>query len=122
MSSSVPGEGKSFLTINLGISYSLTGAKVLLVGGDMRKPVLHKPFKISVRKGLSSYLSSDENIDDIIFKTDFENLFVLPSGVVPPNPSELLEGEKFGTLMSDLKSKFDLIIIDTPPIGLVSDA
>ena len=122
MSSSVPGEGKSFLSINLGISYSLTGAKVLLIGGDMRKPVLHKPFKISVRKGLSSYLSSAENIDDVIFNTDFENLFVMPSGVVPPNPSELLEGEKFSILMSDLKAKYDLIIIDSPPIGLVSDA
>ena len=122
LSSSVPGEGKSFLSINLGISYSLTGAKVLLIGGDMRKPVLHKPFKISVRKGLSSYLSASENIDDVIFKSDFENLFIMPSGVVPPNPSELLEGEKFATLMTHLKEKFDLIIIDSPPIGLVSDA
>ena len=122
MSSSVPGEGKSFLSINLGISYSLTGAKVLLIGGDMRKPVLHKPFNISVRKGLSSYLSSTEDLDSIIFSTNFDHLFVIPSGVVPPNPSELLESDKFEGLIKDLKKKFDLIIIDSPPIGLVSDA
>ncbi len=122
LSSSVPGEGKSFLSVNLGISYSLTGLKVLLIGGDMRKPVLHKPFGISVRKGLSSYLSAAEGLDKVIFPSEFDNLFVMPSGVVPPNPSELLESKLFEDLLNELKGIYDVIIIDSPPLGLVSDA
>ena len=122
LSSSVPGEGKSFLSVNLGISYSLTGSRVLLIGGDMRKPVLHKPFGISVRKGLSSYLSGAEELDKVIFNSDFDHLFVMPSGVVPPNPSELLESEVFSKMLNELKNQFDVIIIDSPPLGLVSDA
>lgn len=122
LSSSVPGEGKSFLSINLGISYSLTGSKVLLIGGDMRKPVLHKPFGISVRKGLSSYLSGAETLENVIFNTDFDQLFVMPSGVVPPNPSELLESQVFAEMLSELQTQYDVIIIDSPPLGLVSDA
>lgn len=122
LSSSVPGEGKSFLSVNLGISYSLTGSRVLLIGGDMRKPVLHKPFGISVRKGLSSYLSGAEELDKVIFNSDFDHLFVMPSGVVPPNPSELLESEVFSEMLNELKNQFDVIIIDSPPLGLVSDA
>jgi len=122
LSSSVPGEGKSFLSMNLGISYSLTGLKVLLIGGDMRKPVLHKPFGISVRKGLSSYLSGAETLENVIFSTDFDQLFVMPSGVVPPNPSELLESQLFSDMLSELQTKYDVIIIDSPPLGLVSDA
>lgn len=122
LSSSVPGEGKSFLSVNLGISYSLTGSRVLLIGGDMRKPVLHKPFGISVRKGLSSYLSGAEVLENVIFKTDFDNLSVMPSGVVPPNPSELLESRIFKEMLEALEKQFDVIIIDSPPLGLVSDA
>lgn len=122
LSSSVPGEGKSFLSVNLGISYSLTGSKVLLIGGDMRKPVLHKPFGISVRKGLSSFLSGAEILENVIFPSEFDNLFVMPSGVVPPNPSELLESKTFQDMLFELQKSYDVIIIDSPPLGLVSDA
>lgn len=122
VSSSVPNEGKSFFSMNLGISYSLTGKKVLLIGGDMRKPVLHKPFKLSVKRGLSGYLAGSHSLEESIFSTDFDNVFVMPSGIVPPNPSELLESQKFAELILVLKTLYDVIIIDSPPLGLVSDA
>lgn len=122
VSSSIPGEGKTFLSVNLGISYSLTGKKVLLVGGDMRKPTLHRPFKLQSRKGLSSFLSGASDIETVIFPTEFDNLFIIPSGVIPPNPTELFESETMSNLMAELKSRFDVVIVDSPPLGLVSDA
>lgn len=122
VSSSIPGEGKTFLSVNLGVSYSLTGKRVLLVGADMRKPTLHKPFKINSRKGLSSFLSGASDIEAVIYETEYDNLSIIPSGVIPPNPTELFENPLMVTLMEELKQRFDLIIIDSPPLGLVSDA
>ena len=122
VSSSIPGEGKTFLSVNLGVSYSLTGKKVLLIGGDMRKPTLHKPFKINSRKGLSSFLSGASDIESVIYETEYDNLFLIPSGVIPPNPTELFEHELMDVLMETVKSSFDVIILDSPPLGLVSDA
>lgn len=122
VSSSIPGEGKTFLSVNLGVSYSLTGKRVLLVGADMRKPTLHKPFKINSRKGLSSYLSGASDLDTVIYETEYDNLSIIPSGVIPPNPTELFENPLMNTLMEALKERFDMIIIDSPPLGLVSDA
>ena len=122
VSSSVPGEGKTFLSVNLGISYSLTGKRVLLVGGDMRKPTLHRPFKLQSRKGLSSYLSGVSDLEALIFPTEYDHLYIIPSGVIPPNPTELFDGEMMTHLMEKLKEQYDIIIIDTPPLGLVSDA
>jgi capsular exopolysaccharide synthesis family protein len=106
----------------LGVSYSLTGKRVLLVGADMRKPSLHKPFKINTRKGLSSYLSGASDLDAIIYETEYDNLSIIPSGVIPPNPTELFENPLMNTLVEALKERFDMIIIDSPPLGLVSDA
>lgn len=122
VTSSLPNEGKSFLTLNLGISYSLSGKKVLLIGADLRKPVLHKAFEISGSKGLSNYLAKSLTLEEIIFKTSYENVYLIPSGPVPPNPSELIEGIEFDELLTKLKLDFDVIIIDTPPLGLVTDA
>jgi capsular exopolysaccharide synthesis family protein len=122
VSSSIPGEGKTFVSINLGVSYSLTGKKVVLIGADMRKPTLHKVFDINSRNGLSSYLSGTVDVERIIFPTAYDNLFIIPSGVIPPNPTELFESSKMDELFQYLKSNFDVIILDTPPLGLVSDA
>jgi len=122
VSSSIPGEGKTFLSANLGVSYSLTGQKVLLIGGDMRKPTLHKLFNIHTRKGLSSYLSGALELSEVIVSTEYENLFLMPSGVIPPNPTELYESKQFSTMLEELKKQFGIIIIDSPPLGLVSDA
>jgi len=88
----------------------------------LRKPTLHKMFNMSMKKGMSSYLNQSSRLDEVIYSTEYENLYILPSGAIPPNPSELLEGERMADLMNDLKEQFDIIIIDTPPIGLVSDA
>ena len=122
ISSSLPGEGKSFISVNLGLSYSLINNKVVLVGGDLRKPTLHKMFNMSMKKGLSSYLNNSSELDDVVYATEYDNLFILPSGAIPPNPSELLEGPRMLTLVEELKQKFDIVIFDTPPLGLVSDA
>ncbi len=122
VSSSLPGEGKSFISVNLGMSYSLINKKVVLVGGDLRKPTLHKMFNMSMKKGMSSYLNGSSNLDEVLYATEYENLYILPSGAIPPNPSELLEGELMSKLMVELREQFDIIIIDTPPVGLVSDA
>jgi capsular exopolysaccharide synthesis family protein len=83
---------------------------------------LHKPFKINNRKGLSSYLSGASDLETVVYETEYDNLFIIPSGVIPPNPTELFENELMITLMGQLKADFDVIIIDSPPLGLVSDA
>jgi capsular exopolysaccharide synthesis family protein len=121
VSSSIPGEGKSFFTLNLGRSYALTGRKTLLVTADMRKPSLHKVFNLSVKKGLSNYLVNMANPDEIIYGTGLENLSIIPVGPLPPNPSELLAGNRMTELITQLRNEYDVIIIDTPPLGLISD-
>lgn len=122
ITSSIPAEGKTFVTINLGVSYSLTGKRVVLIGADMRKPTLHKVFEINSRNGLSSFLSGTVDVDRVIFPTEYDNLFIIPSGVIPPNPTELFESDKMEELFNYLKDNFDVVILDTPPLGLVSDA
>ncbi|MEY2828153.1 MAG: hypothetical protein RIQ33_11 [Bacteroidota bacterium] len=121
VSSSIPGEGKSFFTLNLGRSYALTGRKTILITSDMRKPSLHKVFKLSVKKGLSNFLVNMASPSEIIYETGLENLYIIPVGPLPPNPSELLSGNKMSELIHTLRNDFDLIIIDTPPLGLISD-
>lgn len=122
VTSSIPGEGKTFVSINLGVSYSLTGKRVVLIGADMRKPTLHKVFEINSRNGLSSFLSGTVDVESVIFPTEYDNLFIIPSGVIPPNPTELFESNKMDELFRYLKDNFDVVILDTPPLGLVSDA
>jgi capsular exopolysaccharide synthesis family protein len=122
VSSSIPGEGKSFMASNLGLSIALMGKKTLIVGGDMRKPKLHKTFGISNAIGLSTYLIGKCTVEETIVETEHENLFILPSGPIPPNPSELLVQDRWPKLIEELKIHFDFIILDTPPLGLISDA
>jgi capsular exopolysaccharide synthesis family protein len=122
VSSSIPGEGKSFMASNLGLSISMMGKKTLIVGGDMRKPKVHKTFGISNAIGLSTYLIGKCTTEETIVATEHENLFILPSGPIPPNPSELLVQDRWPKLMEELKIHFDFIVLDTPPLGLISDA
>jgi capsular exopolysaccharide synthesis family protein len=122
ISSSISGEGKSFCSINLASVLASTDKKTLLIGADMRKPRIFDDFNLSSQTGLSSYLISSKNLDEIIQKTKNKNLDIIISGPIPPNPSELLEKKKMNELIDKLKEKYNYIIIDTPPIGLVTDA
>ena len=122
ITSSIAGEGKTFCGDNLAMIFASTGRRTVLIGADMRRPKLFRDFDLSNEFGLSNYLSSDLEIDAIIQESPFDNLFIINSGTIPPNPSELLLREKLTRLMHELKDNFDFIIIDSPPIGLVTDA
>jgi tyrosine-protein kinase Etk/Wzc len=121
ITSSMPGEGKTFSAINLASAYSLLGKKTILVGFDLRKPKIYQDFNISNDKGISTWLIGTTKLDEVINPTSYENLFVIPAGPVPPNPSELTALDKTDELIRLLKERFDYIIIDTSPIGFVSD-
>jgi len=122
VTSSVSGEGKTFISINMSTVFALGGKKTILVGLDLRKPKIFDDFEVSNDIGVVNYLIGEENIDAIIQKTKIPNLDVITAGPVPPNPSELLIGSATDELINSLKDNYDYIILDTPPIGLVSDA
>lgn len=119
--SSVSGEGKSFVSMNLASILAMNDLKVLLVGIDMRMSTLDKPLKSSSKKGLSTYLSNQDSFEDIIETSSISNLSYISSGPVPPNPAELLENGNFELFMKEAKSRFDYIILDCPPVSLVTD-
>ena len=121
VTSSIGGEGKTFVTMNLASIFALSNHKTILIGGDLRKPKLHNSFKLDKNQGLSNYLINKSNLEDIITKTNIKTLDVIASGPIPPNPAELLDSPKMNELLSILNSKYDYVIIDTPPIGLVTD-
>lgn len=121
VTSSMPGEGKTFTAMNLASVYSLLGKKTVLVGFDLRKPKIFDDFKLSNDKGVSTWLIGKDNLQDVIQETAYENLSIISSGPIPPNPSELTALSKTEELFKKLKEQFDFIVIDTSPIGLVSD-
>lgn len=128
ITSSIPGEGKSWVSANLISAFSQEGKKVVIVDSDMRKGRIHQIFDIEKKPGLSNYLSGindleeKENILNYLKQTSIENLYVLPAGDVPPNPSELLGSEKMSKLISNLKNMFDIVIFDGTPCLLVTDS
>lgn len=115
-------EGKSSVAINLGITVSQTGKRVLLVDADLRRPSLSKTFDLDYREGLSTLFLKNEDMDRFIKKTFINNLFILFSGLPPPNPSEILGSEKMREFIVQAKEKFDFIIFDSPPLLPVTDA
>lgn len=123
VTSSLSGEGKTFMATNIGLTFALSGKKTVIVGMDIRRPVIARNFEISNKQGVTTYLSGQvENVNDIIHKTDVnDNLYVIPGGPVPPNPNELLLSDRMGKMIEELRANFDYIIIDTAPIGVVSD-
>ena len=121
VTSSIGGEGKTFVTMNLASIFALSNHKTVLIGGDLRKPKLHNSFKVDKNQGLSNYLINKSNLEDIINKTNIKTLDVIASGPIPPNPAELLDSPKMNELLTILNEKYDYVIIDTPPIGLVTD-
>jgi capsular exopolysaccharide synthesis family protein len=122
ITSSMSGEGKSFIAINLGISLSLMGKKVILLELDLRKPKLSEQFHISRQTGLSNYLIGKLTAEEVIKQTPTDNLFLIPSGPIPPNPSELIANGKLQNLFVYLERHFDYILIDTAPVNPVTDA
>lgn len=130
VSSSAPNEGKTTTTINLAITFAEANQRVLLIDGDLRKPKIHHYFSVPNSPGLTNYLGSkvssnkNENVDlfSVIHPTEFENLSILCSGSIPPNPAEILGSEPMVEFLKEISNNFDYIIIDTPPINVVSDA
>lgn len=122
ITSSVGSEGKSFATINLASVFAMQGHKVVIIGLDLRKPKLFQDLNISNITGMSSYLIGLATEIEILNKTSIENLFLISSGPVPPNPAELITKKHLADLLESLSKKFDYIFIDTPPVGIVSDA
>ena len=125
ITSSNPSEGKSFTSSNLSVCFAQNDKKVLLIDSDLRLGRTHKIFNISNKLGLSNLIlnyNEDIHYEDYIQKTDIKNLFIIPRGIVPPNPSELLSSAKFETILNDLKKIFDCIILDSTPINGLSDA
>ena len=123
VTSTVSGEGKSFISSNLAISLSLLGKRVVIVGLDIRKPGLNKVFNIPRKEqGITQYLSNPEkNLMDFVQPSDVKNLYILPGGTVPPNPTELLARDGLDKAIETLKKNFDYVILDTAPAGMVTD-
>lgn len=131
ITSTLPGEGKSWTAANLAVTFAQSGKKVVLVDCDLRKGRQFSVFNVTARPGVSNYLSGVVNegevydVDDIrsfVRETDIEDLYVIPAGDVPPNPSELLVNSRMMQLLEDLKEQFDIVIFDAPPALLVTDA
>lgn len=121
VTSSVSGEGKTYISLNLASAMALSGKKTCILGLDLRKPKLSNYLELSSKKGLSGYLIDKDSADEIIIATKYENLSVVPSGPVPPNPAELLLKSKMNVFLEKLEKEFDIIIMDCPPVGLVSE-
>ncbi|MGD8861773.1 MAG: CpsD/CapB family tyrosine-protein kinase, partial [Myxococcales bacterium] len=120
--SASPKEGKSTVSVSLGISLAQSGKRVLLVDTDLRKPRLHKALGLSNARGVTTVLVGELELDQAITRTEVPGLELLPSGPIPPNPAELLHTPAFGKLVEELKRRYDLIIFDSPPLGVVTDA
>lgn len=123
VTSTQPGEGKSFVSLNLAISLSLMDKRVLLVGLDLRKPTVAKYLGVNHKEGVTSYLSGQtDDVQSLILRLEgYPNLKVLPAGVIPPNPNELIIRQRFDDLFNELRPEYDFIILDTAPVGAVSD-
>ena len=130
ITSTLPGEGKSWVSSNLAVTFAQAGKKVILIDADMRKGRVYSIFGVSPRPGLSNYLSgvdwnngdASEDLADYIQETEVDNLYVIPAGNVPPNPSELLVSDRMQDLMTKINDLCDIIIFDGTPSQLVTDA
>jgi capsular exopolysaccharide synthesis family protein len=122
ITSAVTGEGKTATATNLAVVLAQLGRPVLIVDADLRKPRLHQVFKLSNQTGLVSHLTSKVDADDILHATTVPNLWITPSGPIPPNPSELLSSDRMYDWLRTVRTRFEYVIIDTPPTLAVTDA
>ncbi|RZJ51127.1 MAG: polysaccharide biosynthesis tyrosine autokinase, partial [Flavobacterium sp.] len=122
ITSSVGGEGKTFCSINIATVFALSEKKTVIIGLDLRKPRLADEFNLTNNVGVVNYLIKQKSLEEITNATQIQNLDVILSGPIPPNPSELILSEAMKELIDELKQKYDYIVLDTPPVGLVSDA
>ncbi len=122
ITSEISGEGKSFVTVNLAGTLALIDKKIILIAADLRRSKLHKVFGSNNKVGLSSYLSGQKTLEEVIIHDDVHNIDFIPSGPVPPNPSELLHTDAMKKLLEILAPQYDYVLVDTAPVGLVSDA
>jgi capsular exopolysaccharide synthesis family protein len=122
ITSSWPMEGKTTNCANIAIAFAQTDAKTLIIDADLRKPRIAKVFKLQTKLGLTNALRKFCEVDEAIHSTQYENLFVMPAGHIPPNPAEVLSSNEMKELLDELKDKFQYIIIDTPPVNLLTDA
>lgn len=121
LTSAGPGEGKSTTAANLAVAMAQSGKKVVIIDCDLRKPVQHRIFG-KMNKGLTNYLVESMEPGSLLVETEVESLYLLPSGPIPPNPSELLSSVKMLELLNYCKTQFDFIVIDAPPVVAVTDA
>jgi capsular exopolysaccharide synthesis family protein len=121
VTSTISSEGKTFISINLAAITALLGKKVLLIGLDLRKPRINKVFEYVDSPGISTFLSENCSYEEIIKETQIKNLYYAPSGPIPPNPAELIETDQMKKFIDRAKKEFDFIIIDTPPVAIVTD-
>ncbi|MHC1682821.1 MAG: CpsD/CapB family tyrosine-protein kinase [Clostridiaceae bacterium] len=123
ITSSELSEGKSTILSNLAVTIAQSGKKVLILDCDLRKPSIHKIFRITNNIGFINVLSENLDVTDVITNIkEVDGLSVLTSGIIPPNPSEVLDSKKAKDLIEELKESFDIILIDTPPVSVVTDA
>lgn len=123
LTSAQPGEGKSTTATNLAISFAKAGFRTLLIDADTRNSVMSGTFKSNERyQGLTSFLSGNAELSDVICDTSIDNLMILPAGQVPPNPTSLIQNDNFKSMIETVRGLYDYVIIDTPPLGLVIDA
>ncbi|HZG26330.1 MAG TPA: CpsD/CapB family tyrosine-protein kinase, partial [Chitinophagaceae bacterium] len=123
VTSSYSGEGKSFVTTNIGAVLALAGKKTVILEFDIRKPKIIAGLNLEGKAGITNFIVGNAKISDIILPVkDVENLYVIPCGLIPPNPAELLLDEKVKELFEYLRRSFDAVIVDSAPLGLVSDA
>ena len=122
VTSTVSSEGKTFISVNIAGILAVGGKRVVILDFDLRKPKLHKAFAAENSKGLTTVYIGKNNVEDCIQHSEWENLDFITSGPIPPNPAEFIMSKKTGEILEYLKTKYDIIVIDTPPVGMVTDA